>query len=248
MCPIDFGVKGQKSRSQCNDCRKSFMLHTFVVIAFRMHLSSWNFIQGLPMGWRCAFLILGSKSQRSRSQCINSWSCFIAHNWFPFTTYIMKIHTKTPIKDVPTWFLGQKVKGQGHNALIPENVAHNCFPFTPKHHKTSHKNASLVEGVPYWFRGQRPRSQCIDFVKKKLHNVKCDIIALSSLFLKCIHLLELNCSISPRPWIHKKHDYCLYFCPPPFAKAGDIKTHFSVCLSVCLSVTKTLTSLISSEV
>ena len=38
-------------------------------------------------------------------------------------------------------------------------------------------------------------------------------------------------------------------CPPPFAKAGDIKTHFSVCrLSLCLSITKTLTWLISSEV
>ena len=29
-------------------------------------------------------------------------------------------------------------------------------------------------------------------------------------------------------------------CPPPFAKAGDIKTHSSVCLSLCMSVTKTL--------
>ena len=39
---------------------------------------------------------------------------------------------------------------------------------------------------------------------------------------------------------------------PPFAKAGDIKTHSSVhpsvCLSVCLSVTKTLTWFISSEI
>ena len=45
------------------------------------------------------------------------------------------------------------------------------------------------------------------------------------------------------------------FCPPPFAKAGDLKTHSSrpsVCQSVCLSVspsvTKTLTWLIPSEV
>ena len=36
---------------------------------------------------------------------------------------------------------------------------------------------------------------------------------------------------------------CIY-CPPPFAKAWDIKTH----LSVHPSVTKTLTWLISSEV
>ena len=30
------------------------------------------------------------------------------------------------------------------------------------------------------------------------------------------------------------------FCPPPFAKAGDIKTHSSVCLSVCPSVCQSL--------
>ena len=44
----------------------------------------------------------------------------------------------------------------------------------------------------------------------------------------------------------------LVYCPPPFAKAGDIKSHSSVSLSVHLSVspsvTKTLTWLISSEV
>ena len=38
------------------------------------------------------------------------------------------------------------------------------------------------------------------------------------------------------------------FLSPPFAKAGDIKTHSSVRPSVRLSVTKTLTWLISSEV
>ena len=37
-------------------------------------------------------------------------------------------------------------------------------------------------------------------------------------------------------------------CPPPFAKAGHIKTHSSVRLSLCLSVTKTLTWLISFEI
>ena len=40
----------------------------------------------------------------------------------------------------------------------------------------------------------------------------------------------------------------IHDCPPPFVKAGDFKTHSSVCLSLCLSVTKTLTWLISSEV
>ena len=48
--------------------------------------------------------------------------------------------------------------------------------------------------------------------------------------------------------ISSKFRECYSFCPSPFAKAADIKTHLSVCLSLCLSVTKTLTWLISSEV
>ena len=46
-------------------------------------------------------------------------------------------------------------------------------------------------------------------------------------------------------WVHRVESSC---CPPPFAKAGDIKTHWSLCLSVPLSATKTLIWLISSEV
>ena len=52
--------------------------------------------------------------------------------------------------------------------------------------------------------------------------------------------------------LQTSHAQCSSFCPPPFAKAGDIKTHSSVSLSVRLSVsssvTKTLTWLISFEV
>ena len=46
-------------------------------------------------------------------------------------------HHETPYKDSP-WiedviyrFQGQKIKGQGHNALIAEKLmSHNCFPFS----------------------------------------------------------------------------------------------------------------------
>ena len=34
------------------------------IIAFPLHLSSWNFLHRLPMRWRCTLLILGSKGQR----------------------------------------------------------------------------------------------------------------------------------------------------------------------------------------
>ena len=57
------------------------------------------------------------------------------------------------------------------------------------------------------------------------------------------------------PWAPPPQEGKVYrspFCPPPFAKAGDIKSHSSVRPSlrpsVPLSVTKTLTWLISSEV
>ena len=47
---------------------------------------------------------------------------FLAHNCFPFTPIIMKLHMQTPhahspwVKNVPYGFWGQNVKGQGHNA------------------------------------------------------------------------------------------------------------------------------------
>ena len=34
--------------------------------------------------------------QRSRSQCINYWKWFPAHNCFPFKPIIMKLHIQTP--------------------------------------------------------------------------------------------------------------------------------------------------------
>ena len=43
----------------------------------------------------CALWILRSKGQRSRSQCINYWKWFPAHNRFPFTPIIMKLHMQT---------------------------------------------------------------------------------------------------------------------------------------------------------
>ena len=44
----------------------------------------------------CVLYILRSKGQRSRSQCINYWKWFPAHNYFLFTHIIMKLHMQTP--------------------------------------------------------------------------------------------------------------------------------------------------------
>ena len=40
----------------------------------------WNFTLRLPMSRGCTRLILGSKNQRSRSQCIDYWKWWISHS------------------------------------------------------------------------------------------------------------------------------------------------------------------------
>ena len=59
--------------------------------------------------------------KRSRLQCIGYLKLYLAHNCFPLTSIIMKLHAQTPTE---LWMcpidLGSK--GQGHNALITKNV------------------------------------------------------------------------------------------------------------------------------
>ena len=87
--------KGQRSRSQCINYWIWFLAHNSFPL-YTYHLSSWNFTCRLPMRQGCALYILRSKGQRSRSQCINYWKWFPAHNCFPFTPIIMKLHMQTP--------------------------------------------------------------------------------------------------------------------------------------------------------
>ena len=87
-----------------------------------LHLSLWNFTCSLPMSQVCALCNLGSKGQRSRSQCKDYWKWFLAHNCFPFTPIFMKLHMPVSpwVEYGPYGLWGQKVKGQGHNARITE--------------------------------------------------------------------------------------------------------------------------------
>ena len=78
------GSKGQRSRLQCIDNWKWFMSH------------NWNFIQRLPLSRGYALWVSGSKGERSRSQCVDIWKWFMSHICFPFTSIILKLHTKTP--------------------------------------------------------------------------------------------------------------------------------------------------------
>ena len=88
-----------------------------------INLWSWNFIHLLTMSQGCALLILRSKGQRSRSWRMVIWKWFPDDNWLCNQPMIMKLHTLySPwVKDVPYWFWGQKVNGQGHGAWLFEN-------------------------------------------------------------------------------------------------------------------------------
>ena len=66
------------------------------ITASPLHLSLWNFTCSLPMSQVCALWTLGSKGQRSRSQCKDYWKWFLAHNCFPFTPILMKLHMQSP--------------------------------------------------------------------------------------------------------------------------------------------------------
>ena len=77
ICSIDFGVKGQMSRSQCIDYGKWFMFHN----CFSGTPIMWNLIQRPPLCQGCALSILGAKDRSSRSQCIDFLKWFMSHNY-----------------------------------------------------------------------------------------------------------------------------------------------------------------------
>ena len=87
------------------------------------------------MSWERALLISAWKGQRSRSQCIDYWKWFMSHNCFPFTPFIMKLHTKLRLpmsQGCTLLILG--LKGQRSRSQCFDNwkwlMSHNSFPFT----------------------------------------------------------------------------------------------------------------------
>ena len=90
-----YGLWGQKVKGQGHNARiteNGFLRIT----ASPLHLSLWNFTCSLPMSQVWALWTLGSKGQRSRSQCKDYWKWFLAHNCFPFTPIFMKLHMQSP--------------------------------------------------------------------------------------------------------------------------------------------------------
>ena len=90
-----YGLKGQKVKGQGHNARiteNGFLRIT----ASPLHLSSWNFTCSLPMSGVWTLWTLGSKGQRSRSQCKDYQKRILVHNCFPFTPILMKLHMQSP--------------------------------------------------------------------------------------------------------------------------------------------------------
>ena len=103
------------------------------ITASPLHQSSWNFTGTLLLSQGWALLTLGSKGQRSRSQCIDYWKWLMSHNCFPFTPIIMELNTKTP-HESRMCPMDVGVKCQRSRSQCSDYwkwfLAHNCFPFT----------------------------------------------------------------------------------------------------------------------
>ena len=91
---------------------------------------------------------------------------FLAHNCFPFTPIIMKLHMQTPHESrmCPIDFEVQRSRSQCINYWKWFPV-HNCFPFTPIIMKLHMQTPHEVRMCPIYFEVKRSRSQCINYWK-----------------------------------------------------------------------------------
>ena len=118
--PMDFGVKGQGHNARITE--KWF----WRITASPLHLSWWNFTCSLPICRVWALWTLGSKGQRSRSQCKDYWKWFLAHNCFPFTPIFMKLHMQSP-HESSMCPMKYRVKGQrsrSHTRITENGFLH----------------------------------------------------------------------------------------------------------------------------
>ena len=165
------GSKGQRSRSQCNNYWKWFLVHNcfpFSPIFMKLHMQSIHESSMCSMKFRV---------KRSRSQCKDYWKWLLVHNCFPFTPIFMKLHMQSPHESSmdPYGLWGQKVKGQGHNARITEKGFWRITA-SPLHLSWWNFTCSLPMSRVWtlWTlgsKGQRSRSQCKDCWRRFLaHN------------------------------------------------------------------------------
>ena len=142
------GSKGQRSRSQCIDNLKWFMLHNccpFTFIIIKLHTKTLHELRMCPTGF-------GVK--RSRSQCIDNWKWLMLYNCFPFTSIIIKLHTKTlhELRMCPMGFGVKRSKVKSH-AMIQSRLSYATLQGTLM--KRSHMTGGLlIQSPTEWLRGQ----------------------------------------------------------------------------------------------
>ena len=127
--------------------------------------------------------------KRSRSQCINYWKWFPAHNYFLFTPIIVKLHMQTR-HEARMCPIDLRVKGQGHSALISVNgfLRITAFPLHPWSQKLYRHTPPESRMCPIDFRVKRSRSQCINYWKWLLaHNCYPFIPMVTKLHRQTLH-------------------------------------------------------------
>ena len=117
------------------------------IISFPLHISSWNFTHRLPMSWGYALLILGSKGQRSRSQCIDYRNSLCRIISFLLHLSSWNFTHRLPMSRGCALFIfgskGQRSRSQCID-YRKRFMSHNFFPFTPiimkLHTQTPHES------------------------------------------------------------------------------------------------------------
>ena len=161
-------------------------------------------------------------------------------------------YTYSPwVKDVPYWFWGEKVKGQGHGAWLFENgfwtitdSVINQWSWNFIHLLTMSQGCALlilrskVKDAPYWFWGQKVKGQGHGawLFENGFRTITDSVINLWS--WNFIHLLTMSqgCALLIlRSKGQRSRSWRMVISPPPVKPEGTIGLH-SVCLSVCLSV------------
>ena len=108
----------------------------------------------------CALWNLGSKGQRSRSQCKDYWKWFPAHNCFRFTPILMKLHMQSPHEsNMDPMYSGVKRSRSQCKDYWKWFQAHNCFPFTPIFIKLHMQSPYESNMDPMKFWGQKVKGQ-----------------------------------------------------------------------------------------
>ena len=145
----------------------------------------------------CALWMSESKCQRSRSQCSDYWKWFLAHNCFPFTSAIIKLHAQIPCESrICLTDIGVKKLGSLNwlplGVFVPLGQPHSSFIVC--HAEQHYRYTSVFEMSCNWF--------C--WILGHIYYNFC-------LYFKCLNIskvIEITCSLLM--FYHCQHVYQNY--------------------------------------